>query len=310
MAPSAAALEGREEEALAVMRRGDHLGKYGRQGTMKTRTFALSADGKALEYRGKGGQTQLPLLSVTQLSAGRETFVFRSKDGDMYGSNPERFRHLSAISFSLHYDEPDGTYRTLDLQCLGNERDRRTPEQQFVLWFHGLGSLVRPPPPPAPRCLTPENAASGLRSACEVRADQSAANGPAARGGGPRAAGAPQPPRELHADVGAARQALARRRQPRPRQRRQQPRAAAARPHLGLRRGRHLHDGVQRQRREQPAGHHERGERAAGPRRAARRAQRAWRVYALARPQQHLLHQRRLVAVVRAARSARGVQRS
>jgi hypothetical protein len=136
-------LEGREEESLAVMRKGDVLGKYGRQGAMKTRIFSLSADGKCLEYNGRGGQTQVPLMAVTQLTSGRETFVFRSKDGNMFANDPSKFQYLSSISFSLHYDEPDSSYRTLDLQCLGNVKENRSPAQQYILWFHGLGMLVR-----------------------------------------------------------------------------------------------------------------------------------------------------------------------
>ena len=139
------ALEGREEQALAIMRHGDVLGKYGRQGGMKTRTFAISTDGQALEYKGKGGVTRVPLLNVSQLTSGRESAVFRSKDGDMYGENPPKFKYLSSISFSVHYEDDDQfkTHRTLDLQCIGNDRAKRTPEEQFVLWFHGLGMLVR-----------------------------------------------------------------------------------------------------------------------------------------------------------------------
>jgi hypothetical protein len=136
-------LKGKEEHSLAVMLAGDTLGKYGRQGVMKTRKFTLSPSGKFLLYKGKVGYTQIPMNSVTHLNSGRDSAVFRSKDGDMYGTHPAKFQHLCTISFSLHYEEEDGSYRSLDLQCVGNEQANRSPEEQFVLWFHGLGMLVR-----------------------------------------------------------------------------------------------------------------------------------------------------------------------
>ena len=139
-----APLEGREEEALGLMRHGDWFGKYGRQGSMHTRFMKLTPDGKAIVYRGRyTGMKQVSLKSVIELSKGRESIIFRGKDGDMYGSDPEKFKRLSAISFSLHYEENDATYRTLDLQCLGSADAGRTPQEQFRLWFHGLGMLVR-----------------------------------------------------------------------------------------------------------------------------------------------------------------------
>ena len=58
-------LQGREEHALAVMRTGDTLGKYGRQGTMKSRVFSLSEDLAHIQYKGKGF-TSIPLVAQYQ----------------------------------------------------------------------------------------------------------------------------------------------------------------------------------------------------------------------------------------------------
>ena len=124
------------------MRAGEVLGKYGRQGTMKQRMFSLSDDLQHIQYKGKGF-TSIPLTSVTQLSSGRDSAVFRSKDGDMFCTHKVKYSQLCAVSFTLHYEEPDGTYRTLDLQCLGSAQQGRKPADQFLLWFHGLGYLVR-----------------------------------------------------------------------------------------------------------------------------------------------------------------------
>lgn len=131
-----------QQHYLPVIRKGDVLGKYGRQGRMKPRFFMLSRDGQRLEFRGRG-QHRIPFKSVMLVAPGRESANFKSKDGDLHKSSPDKFRELSRISFSMHYYDADGFSRSLDLQCLGNQQLQRSPDDQYEVWFNGLSMLVR-----------------------------------------------------------------------------------------------------------------------------------------------------------------------
>ena len=68
---SSASLNYDEHSRLGVIRKGDYLGKYGRQGSMKTRFFVLSRDGQRLEFKGRG-QHRIPFKSVMLVAPGRE----------------------------------------------------------------------------------------------------------------------------------------------------------------------------------------------------------------------------------------------
>jgi hypothetical protein len=131
-----------EQQRLAVIRKGDYLGKYGRQGPMKARYFVLSRDGQRLEFKGRG-MHRIPFKSVMLVAPGRESANFKSKDGDMHRTDPQKYMLLSSVSFSVHYYDTDGFSRSLDLQCIGNAERKFAPEQQYNAWFNGLTMLVR-----------------------------------------------------------------------------------------------------------------------------------------------------------------------
>lgn len=131
-----------QQHYVSVIRKGDVLGKYGRQGNMKPRFLILSRDGQRLEFRGKG-MHRIPFKSVMLVAPGRESANFKSKDRDLHKLNPEKFRELSRISFSMHYYDADGFSRSLDVQCLGNQQLQRSPDDQYEAWFNGLSMLVR-----------------------------------------------------------------------------------------------------------------------------------------------------------------------
>lgn len=132
-----------QQHYLSVIRKGDVLGKYGRQGKgMKPRFLILSRDGQRLEFRGRG-MHRIPFKSVMLVAPGRESANFKSKDRDLHKVNPEKFRALSRISFSMHYYDADGFSRSLDIQCLENQQLQRSPDDQYEVWFNGLSMLVR-----------------------------------------------------------------------------------------------------------------------------------------------------------------------
>lgn len=133
---------GSKQHDLQLIRAGEYLGKYGRQGTIKTRFMSLSRDGQRLEFRGRG-MHRIPFKSVMLVAPGRESANFKSKDRDLHKINPEKFRALSRISFSMHYYDADGFSRSLDIQCLGSQQTRRSPDDQYETWFNGLSMLVR-----------------------------------------------------------------------------------------------------------------------------------------------------------------------
>lgn len=138
----ATSLSSAEHSQLGVIRKGDYLGKYGRQGSMKPRFFILSKDGQRLEFKGRG-QHRIPFKSVMLVAPGRESANFKSKDGDLHRTDPAKFRALSALSFSVHYYDIDGFSRSLDLQAIGNNEQKSTAEEQYATWFNGLSMLVR-----------------------------------------------------------------------------------------------------------------------------------------------------------------------
>ena len=109
---------------------------------MKTRFLVLSRDGQRLEFKGRG-QHRIPFKSVMLVAPGRESANFKSKDGDLHRTDPAKFRHLSSLSFSVHYYDVDGFSRSLDLQCIGNNEHKSSAEEQYVAWFNGLSILVR-----------------------------------------------------------------------------------------------------------------------------------------------------------------------
>jgi hypothetical protein len=131
-----------EHSRLCVIRKGDYLGKYGRQGSMKSRFFVLSRDGQRLEFKGRG-QHRIPFKCIMLVAPGRESANFKSKDGDLHRTDPAKFRALSALSFSVHYYDVDGFSRSLDLQCIGNNEHKTTADEQYAVWFNGLSMLVR-----------------------------------------------------------------------------------------------------------------------------------------------------------------------
>ena len=100
---------------------GALLLKHGRHGKPKVHFFRVTACDSLLRWRSASGSVkQVRLSKVTEVAAGQGSEVFRRYP----------LREPPVRSFSLHYEEGDGSSRTLDLTC--------ADERQFELWRTGL----------------------------------------------------------------------------------------------------------------------------------------------------------------------------
>ncbi|KAL0391973.1 UNVERIFIED_CONTAM: PH, RCC1 and FYVE domains-containing protein 1 [Sesamum radiatum] len=109
------------EQALIALKKGTQLLKYCRKGRPKFRTFRLSSDETTLIWYSKGSERHLKLSSVSRITPGQRTPVFKRF------LRPDK----EYLSFSLIYNDGE---RSLDLIC----KDKTETE----IWLTGLQALV------------------------------------------------------------------------------------------------------------------------------------------------------------------------
>lgn len=113
------------EEYLTTLRKGAWLQKHGRLGKPKLHFFRVINHDTQLAWRSSNGITRtVDLARVSSTVRGQTTDVFKRNP------NPE----VKDFSFSLKYPGSDGSERSLDLICPG--------EEAFELWYGGLKAIV------------------------------------------------------------------------------------------------------------------------------------------------------------------------
>ncbi|XP_051128885.1 PH, RCC1 and FYVE domains-containing protein 1-like [Andrographis paniculata] len=109
------------DQALIALKKGTQLIKYSRKGKPKFKTFRLSHDETSLVWNSHGAERQLMLSSVSRITPGQRTPVFKRY------LRPEK----EYLSFSLIYNDGE---RSLDLIC----KDKAETE----VWLAALKSLI------------------------------------------------------------------------------------------------------------------------------------------------------------------------
>lgn len=107
------------DKAIASLKKGSYLLKYGRRGKPKFCPFRLSSDESALIWYSGNEEKQLKISQVSRIIPGQRTAIFQRYP------RPEK----EYQSFSLIYND-----RSLDLIC----KDKEEAE----VWFAGLKALI------------------------------------------------------------------------------------------------------------------------------------------------------------------------